>query len=202
MLGIIGIIAVAITLVSKELILNFISNFVIIGRGLFQVGDRVQIENFMGDIMEIGAIYFTLAEIGIVDNEDIATGKVIKVPNSLVLTRPVVNFSKGRMITFSEILINLSINTNWKKAKEIGLEIIERNAYKLTNEDVVEIENEREELIFLHYEPSANIKLKDGKILLFLRYPCKFHKKREIEFAIWEELFEKFSKENDIEICD
>ena len=46
------LLATALTLVAKELILNFIGSFVIFWRELFTIGDRVRVGDVSGDVID------------------------------------------------------------------------------------------------------------------------------------------------------
>ena len=190
----------AIIIVSKELILNFIAHGVIITRGLFEAGDRIQIGERAGDVMETGPLFFTLSEIGNWASNDEPSGRVIKVPNSIVLTQPLSNYSRGLDLIWNEFSIQLTASSNWKKAKEIALTILNKHSYKLTSKDLKEVQAESEEVMFTKKDPSVKINLAEGKLVLTFRYLCKFHKRNSTQQMILEEILTEFEKEDEIKI--
>lgn len=95
--------ATAVSLGLISLILGFalqtpISSFIgwvyIIIRTPYKIGDRIQINDFRGDVIQIGYVDTTLWEFaGDYLSNDLPTGRLIKFPNSLVLQSPVYNYS-------------------------------------------------------------------------------------------------------------
>ena len=194
-----GLITGAIIISSKELILNLLANVVIFWRAVFQVGDRIQIGDIMGDVVEAGIVFITLSEIGNENNNGLATGSLIKVPNSMVLSKPVKNLTRGLPLIWNEIAVELTYTSNFKKARKILLEIAHSYSYKFSEDDLKDLKNYHEELMFVDKEPAVFTNLKSGKVLLTLHYICKFHNKRETENKIYEEVISRFSEEEDLE---
>jgi len=95
--------AAAVSLGLFSLILGFalqtpISSFIgwiyILIRGPYHIGDRIQIDTFRGDVIEIGYMDTTLWEFaGDYLTNDLPSGRLIRFPNSLVLESPVFNYS-------------------------------------------------------------------------------------------------------------
>ncbi len=75
-------------------ITSFIGRINILLRNPYRVGDRIQIDNFKGDVVEINYLDTTLWEFGgdYLTN-DVHTGRLIRFPNSLVLQAAVFNYS-------------------------------------------------------------------------------------------------------------
>lgn len=190
-----SLIAAAITITSKELILNFLSHGVIVWRQLFDMGDRIQIGGNVGDVIEIGPVYFAIAEVGNWVNADEHTGRVIKVPNSTVLTQPLANYTRGVALIWNEVRVDLTVGGDWQKAKEIAEKIAQEHSHEFTELELKEIRNAGEEFIFTNTKPSVYVKWHEGKIALTIRYACRFHKRRFTEQQIWEALLKKFGDE-------
>lgn len=190
----------AIIISSKEFILNFLANFVIIWRGLFQVGDRIEIGDITGDVIESGPMYVTLVELNGWAGGDEPSGRLVKIPNSHVLTKPVMNFTRGHNLIWNEIRFAISPTGNIEKARNIALEIIDAKHYKFSEEEIEQISEEHNDFLFLNNNPAVNIELKDSKLELCMRYACKIHKRRQSANEIWTELIAKIKSEEDIEL--
>lgn len=59
----------------------------------FDVGDRIQIAGFAGDVVDIRIFEFTLLEIGNWVDADQSTGRVVHIPNQKLLTEPIANYT-------------------------------------------------------------------------------------------------------------
>ena len=62
---------------------------------LYAVGDRVQIGDTRGDVIDIGLLRTTLLETGNWVSRDLYNGRIVRIPNSTVLKGSVFNYSQG-----------------------------------------------------------------------------------------------------------
>jgi small-conductance mechanosensitive channel len=73
---------------------SLIGWFYIVMRTPYKVGDRIQLEDFTGDVVEIGYLDTTLWEFhGDYLSNDLPSGRLIRFPNSLVFNYAVYNYS-------------------------------------------------------------------------------------------------------------
>ncbi|OPY30373.1 MAG: Mechanosensitive ion channel [Methanocella sp. PtaU1.Bin125] len=128
------IIAVGMSLALQKYLASFVGHFVIRGSGIFAIGDRIRIGTIKGDVKHIGLFHIILDEVG--DDDKMGgelTGKIISVPNLLVLDQSVQNYSRDfsvddEMITcgyiFDEIRIPLRPKSDVQKAVVILEELL------------------------------------------------------------------------------
>ena len=181
----------AFVIVSKEAVLNLMANGVIIWRGIFQVGDRIEIDGITGDVIETGPMYITLSELGSRMHGDSSTGRIVKVPNSFVLYKPIWNFSKGAGVIWNEITFNVKRTADINSLKMILMSILHEISYKFTDDQIRELIESSTDIMFLNKEPEIFINLEQDKTIVTARYLTKFHKRRESENHFWELLFAK-----------
>ena len=81
-------------------------------RGLFHrvfkallLGDRIQIGDTRGDVIDIGLLRTTLMETGDWVSGDLYNGRIARIPNSAVLKGPVFNYSQGFRFIRDEIKV-------------------------------------------------------------------------------------------------
>ena len=67
----------------------------IIWRRPFAVGDRIQIGNHAGDVMDLTISRFTLAEIGNWVHADQITGRIVHIPTGKVFVEPLAVYKQG-----------------------------------------------------------------------------------------------------------
>jgi small-conductance mechanosensitive channel len=87
-----SIVAAGLVITNKETIMNFVGWLIINWRGIFVEGDYIKIEELSGYVHTIGPLFFKIYEadeIGIRQT----TGKSIKIPNGLIITKPIVTYS-------------------------------------------------------------------------------------------------------------
>ena len=89
-----GLISLILGFALQTPISSFIGWIYIIVRNPYRIGDRIQIDNFRGDVIEIGYMDTTLWEFaGDYLTNDLPSGRLIRFPNSLVLQSSVFNYS-------------------------------------------------------------------------------------------------------------
>ena len=84
-----SLVAAGLLIVNKENIMNLTGYLIINWRGVFTEGDYVQIQGQTGYVDSIRLLYIKLYETSGLDSGQ-STGKIIKIPNSLIITQPIV----------------------------------------------------------------------------------------------------------------
>jgi len=100
-----GLLSAGLAIALKDPIANFFGWVFIIWRRPFEVGDRIQVGTHAGDVIDLRVFQFSLMEIGNWVQADQSTGRVLHIPNGLVFTSTVANFTKGSNFIWNEIRI-------------------------------------------------------------------------------------------------
>jgi small-conductance mechanosensitive channel len=92
-----GLISLILGFALQTPISSFIGWIYILIRNPYRIGDRIQIDTFKGDVVEIGYLDTTLWEFGgdYLTN-DLPSGRLIRFPNSLIFQSAVFNYSWQR----------------------------------------------------------------------------------------------------------
>lgn len=89
-----GLISLILGFALQNPISSFIGWIYILIRQPYHVGDRIQIDAFRGDVVEVNYLDTTLWEFsGDYLTNDLPSGRLIRFPNSLILQAPVFNYS-------------------------------------------------------------------------------------------------------------
>lgn len=131
LLTFIGVISAALTITQKEYLMNFIGWLIIMWRSLFSEGDYIEIGKYSGYVKYIGPLYFSLEEASEVIWGD-KTGRTIKIPNSLVASNPIVNFSLERAFIESKVFFTFTFSSSLEKIQDL-IEEIDREVDRLLN---------------------------------------------------------------------
>lgn len=123
------ILAIGLALALQKYVASFFSYFMIGISRIYKPGDRIRIGNIKGDVRWVGLIHTTLEEVG--EDEKLGgelTGRILHVPNLVILDQPVLNYSKDYSVyhkaissdyMFDEIRIPITVDSNVDKATEI-----------------------------------------------------------------------------------
>lgn len=197
-----GLIAAGITISLKEPIQNLFAWFtIIIWRELFRLGDRVEVGGYAGDVVDMGIFYFTLMEIGNWVDAEQSTGRILKVPNALVITHAVANYSRGLKHIWNEIPILVSGESDWKKAKAILQDIAETHGERPNHDHRRSFrENTEEFIVTPTLTPTVYTRIAEHGVLLTIRHLCEPKHRRDIEKNISERILEEFDQHPTIQI--
>lgn len=112
-----GLLSAGLAIALKDVVASLAGWAFILWRRPFEVGDRVQVGDHAGDVIDVRIFQFSLLEIGNWVDADQSTGRVIHVPNAKVLTDVVANYSKGFQQIWDELPVLVTFESNWRKAK-------------------------------------------------------------------------------------
>ncbi|MDH4069916.1 MAG: mechanosensitive ion channel family protein [Ignavibacteria bacterium] len=198
-----GLASAGIAIALHDTIANIAGWVFIVSRKPFKVGDRIQIGDTAGDVIDIRIFQFSLVEIGNWVDADQSTGRIVHVPNSKVLRDPLANYHIGFEYIWHEIPVLVTFESNWRKAKEI-LETISHENVKQFSEGAQEQMRRAAEKYFIFYgalTPIVYTTVKDSGVLLTIRYLVNPRERRGSEQKIWEATLEMFAKAGDIELA-
>ena len=198
-----GLLSAGIAIALKDLLANLAGWIFIMARKPFKIGDRIEIENFAGDVIDIHVFRFTLLEMGNWVDADQTTGRVVHIPNGKIFVTPLANYHAGFNYIWNEIPVLITFESNWQKAKQILTEVINEHAEKLTDTMEREIK-EASRRFMIHYKhltPIVYTTVKDFGVLLAIRYLCQIRNRRGSEQALWEEILKRFAAQSDIDFA-
>lgn len=198
-----GLLSAGIAIALKDPIVNLAAWLFIIWRRPFGVGDRIQIGESSGDVIDIRIFQFSLMEIGNWVEADQSTGRVIHVPNGKIFSEALANYSGAFEYIWNEIPVMVTFESNWKKAKDILGEIAEQRALSFSKEAEEQIKAAaRKFMIFYTYlAPKVYTRVADSGVVLTIRYLCDPRRRRGSSDEIWEDILEKFAECEDIDFA-
>jgi small-conductance mechanosensitive channel len=119
----IGVVGAGVAVALQDVLASFAGAFSIGFSKLYAVGDRVQIGETRGDVIDIGLLRTTLLETGNWVSGDLYNGRIVRIPNSAVLKGSVFNYSQGFRFVWDEIKIPFTITSDCQFAREMLLRV-------------------------------------------------------------------------------
>lgn len=170
-----GLITAGVALALQNVILSVAAYFFLIGKYGIRVGDRVQIGDVTGDVVDIGLVRLHLLELDTSTGDPQPTGRVVVFSNSVVF-QPASNFFRqlpGSNFGWHRITLSLATDVDYKVARErIG-----GAANEVFNEYRQEIERQHRTLEqnltipIAMPEPSTTMRFRDTSLEISVRYP-------------------------------
>ena len=167
-----GLVTAGIAFALQDVIKNLAGGVIIYLNRLYVVGDRIEINSKIGDVLDIGIFYTTILEIREWMTSDSPTGRITTIPNGLVISNNVNNYTKDHNYIWDEISISLDYRSDVKYAQEKFMSIVSEETSQFANE----AEKSMEKMGEKYYLGDANVKpniymsLTDKEIILKIRY--------------------------------
>ncbi|MCX2740297.1 mechanosensitive ion channel family protein [Pontibacter anaerobius] len=195
-----GLLSAGLVLALREPVLNMAGWVFIIWKRPFHIGDRIQVGDHIGDVIDIRLFQFSLNEIQGWVKADQATGRVVNIPNLKVFTEPQSNYNYGFPFIWEEVPVRITFESNWQKAKSILWEVMHEHAEQLTEaaREQVRRQSQQHLIFYEDLEPHLYTAVRENGIELTMRYVCSLMRRRQSVHLIWEDVLTKFLDAPDI----
>lgn len=201
---VLGLVAAGLVIALGEVVRNLAGGMYIALRHPLRVGDRVEIDGVAGDVVNVGSFAFDILEIRNWVDADQSTGRIVHVPNALLFERPLANFGAGFRWIWHEVTVPLTFESDWRRAREVLQEILERHGPDVEAEDAAESIRRaaRDYLItYTHLTPTVYVDADERGIRLTGRVLCDVRRRRGMSAAVWTDFLEHAAKDPRIEFA-
>jgi small-conductance mechanosensitive channel len=198
-----GLVSAGLAVALKEPLVNLAGWAFILWRRPFEVGDRIQIGEHAGDVIDLRIFQFSLLEIGNWVAADQSTGRVVHIPNGKVFSDVLANYSKGFEFIWNEIPVLVTFESDWERAKALLQEIGNRHAAHLSQaaEERVRRAATRFMIVPSALTPLVYTQVEASGVLLTVRYLCEPRERRASAQAMWEDILRVFAEHADIDFA-
>lgn len=202
-LTLISLVSAAFTIAIRDLIFNFFCGIYIKIVKLFVVEDRIEINGYKGDVVNINTMNFEILEVSNVDRTGQSTGIIIHLPNSIIFNYPLKNYNKAFKYIWDEITIRIPLDYDVNKAKKVLYKIVNSNEIikKIPPKLKKQINNVSNSyrIYYNQYDPIIYTKINEDHIELQIRYLIHPKKARYVESIISSDILLAY-KNGEIEI--
>jgi small-conductance mechanosensitive channel len=198
-----GIAGAGLALALQETILCVAGWGLIMTQKPFDIGDRIEIDNDIGDVIDIRVFQTTLLEVGNWVQADQSTGRLVHFPNSRVFRKALCNYTKGFPFIWNELATIVTFESDWRRAKEIILRQAQEEADKLENQvrRQITLMQGQYAIQYEHLRPIVYTDIADVGVSLTLRYLSPVRERRATSHRIWEGVLDAFIKHPNIDFA-
>ncbi|RLC51056.1 MAG: mechanosensitive ion channel family protein [Candidatus Cloacimonadota bacterium] len=198
-----GLLSAGIAVALRDPLVNLAGWLYIVSRKPFEVGERIQIGDIAGDVIDQSAFEISLLEIGNWVDADQSTGRIVHVPNGKVFTHHLANYDKGFKYVWNEIRVVVTFESDWQKAKQILLEIVNNRSEHITATIERQIKQAARKFMiyYKNLTPIVYTDVKDHGVQLTIRHLCETRKRRGYTESMWEDILIEFAKHKDIDLA-
>lgn len=197
-----GVAGVAVSLALQQPLLSLLGWVYVMTKQPFQVGDRVRIDDSRGDVIDVDYLVTTLWEVnGELVTTNQPSGRHITVPNSVVLTSHVVNFSRESFpYVWNELPVQVSYETDLPFARGLLREVADDYLGEEMARGVARYRDQLAETpvdLDVQNHPTVNVTQGDSWVELRLRYLAHPKRTQRVRNDLYERVLDRLHEHPD-----
>lgn len=198
-----GLLSAGIAIALADVLKNMAGWFFILARRPFQVGDRVEVTDLIGDVVDVRLFRFSLMEVGGWVDADQSTGRLVHVPNGVVFTQPVANYTEGFPFIWDELGVLVTFESDWKLAEQLIRDILATEAPDVEGPagDRIRQTARRYSIRVGTLTPTLYISVRDSGVLLTARYLVEARTRRGRADRIWRAVLDALAETSQVELA-
>lgn len=198
-----GLLSAGLAIALRDPVTDMAGWLFLIWRKPFEVGDRIEIGDRKGDVIDIRFFKFTILEIGNWTTSDQSTGRVIHIPNHYILSNSIANYTSDFNFIWNEIEIVVTFESNWRKAKEILTEIVNSHSEDYVADAEQQVRRAKKSYLiqYRNLTPIVYTEVVGEGVKLTIRHLSHARRRRGLNQLIWEDVLDKLLAEPDIDLA-
>jgi len=199
----IGLIGAGLAIALKEPLLSIAGRLAIFTGHMYNAGDRIELQQMAGDVIDIGFFYTRLLEIGSWITADQYSGRILLIPNSMIFGTPILNYTQHLSLIWDEVVLPITFQSNMESATRILTDIGTQYTREFLQNAEHDLEQMRHQFLVpqLELKPAVYVKVTSNWLELTMRYVVDPKKRRPASSFIYSEVFKRVSKAEDIQIA-
>lgn len=198
-----GLVSAGLAIALADVLKNLAGWLFIVVRRPFRVGDRIQVGEDVGDVVDIRAFRFSVMEIRNWVDADQPTGRIVSIPNGKVFTVSTANYTDGFSFIWHEIPVLVTFESDWRSAEELVREAM--FAIAPDPGEAARAEIRAAAMRFLirlpQLEPGTYVSVRNSGVLVTARMLIPARDRRGIDDAMWRELLTRLAAAPDVELA-
>ncbi len=193
-----GVAGAGVAVALQDVLASIAGAFAIGFSKLYTVGDRVQIGDTRGDVIDIGLLRTTLMETGNWVSKDLYNGRIARIPNSIVLKGSVFNYSQGFRFIWDEIKVVLTGTSDSQLARAMLLRV----AKEAIGEYLLEAQSSWKSMSEYYQsenpplEPTVALVVTSGSLEFTVSYVVDYTKRTAMQDQLFTEIAEEVAGSN------
>jgi small-conductance mechanosensitive channel len=198
-----GLVGAGVAIAVQDVFKNFAGGIMLFVNGVYHVGDRVEISGKYGDVIDVGILYTTLMETREWVSGDQATGRLSVVPNGVILSGVVQNYTRDFDFIWDEISVPITYDSDWNAANAMILDIVKRETKEIVDnaeKNMAQIE-EKYYVTKRSLQPAIFLTLTDNWITFDIRYVTEVRQRRVLHDKLSRLILAEIEKSEKVKIA-
>lgn len=200
-----AIVGAGIAVALQDIVKDIVGWMIILQRRLFTLGDRISIGTHTGDVVDIGLLRTMMLEVSVTGpfNAHERTGKMLVIPNSLILREFVLNYNTTSDFMSVEMKVTVTYQSDWESAEKILHSIVIDETEHFV-EKARKQQKKRTALFYTAWEvgnPEVHTDLVDSGVLFTLKFTVPIGGRRDTVTKISKRILEEFALAKNIHLA-
>jgi small-conductance mechanosensitive channel len=197
---ILGFAAAGIAFAMQEVIGAIAGWFNITSGHIYRIGDRIELDDVRGDVIDITLLRTKMLEIGSAEDDKSwvkgrqHTGRIVAVSNKATFTNPVYNFSAIFEFIWEELTVPIAYRSDWHAAEEIIKDEAQRASASEGARAAVSAMERRYPIPHAEVEPRVFVRATDNWMELSARFVVPVRKARTAKDEITRRIRERLDE--------
>jgi len=198
-----GIIGAGVALALKDPLTSIAGRLYLAVVRPYSLGDRIEMDDLKGDVVDIGVFHTTLLEVGGWVGGEQSTGRLANIPHNWLFTKKLFNFTKAFPFIWTELNIMITFESNWQRALKIvterSVEICSDTPEKATQ--AIRSATNRYLIKIGTLTPIVYTTVGEEGVKLTARFLTPVRMRRSRESQLYEAILEDFALSEDITLA-
>ncbi len=193
-----GVVGAGVAVALQDVLASIAGAFSIGFSKLYAVGDRIQIGDIRGDVIDIGLLRTTLMETGNWVGRDLYNGRIVRIPNSVVLKGSVFNYSQGFQFVWDEIKVVFTTTSDCQFAREMLLRVAKEaiGEYLVAAESSWKAMSDIYESANPSLEPTVALVVDAGNLEFAVSYTVDYRKPTAMKDQLFTKIVQEIADSN------
>lgn len=194
-----GVASAGIAFALQEVILSLAGWIAISFGTFFRIGDRIQLGNTVGDVIDIGMLRTTVMECREWISGDNYTGRIVRIPNSMIFRQPVHNYSGDFPFLWDELKLPVRYESDYDRMREILLEVADEITGQYTQYAELHWKRmlRRYRVEPARVDPTVVLVANDNWVEFTLRYIVDYKYRRQVRDELFRAILRRLDLERD-----
>jgi small-conductance mechanosensitive channel len=199
-----GLVGAGLAIALREPLLAIAGRFAILTARIYTAGDRIQMEQTTGDVIDVGFFYTRMMEVGNWIRGDQATGRIVQFSNSRIFGGTFVfNYTRNFAYIWDEVMLPVTYASDIHAASKILLEAGSEYSREFLKGAQEQLEQMRHYFLIPSFElqPQIYMKVTSNWVELTMRYVVDPKRRRDASNFIWKNAFERLQGRAEVTIA-
>lgn len=197
-----GLIGAGLAVALREPLLSIAGRIAIFAGRIYDAGDRIQIGDSSGDVIDIGFFYTRMLEIGNWIHGDQYSGRILQFPNAQIFGAGVFNYTRDFQYIWDEVKLNITYSSNIDSATKIMLNAATRYTEDFLSGAKAQLSRMQQYFLVpdIELKPQVYVSVTTNWVGLTMRYVVDPKKRRAASTFLYRAIFDEVIARQDIEI--